>query len=141
MTAFDEIACEIERRLNGSVEAEICCQATKYLLATPVERLEMLSYGTLYAALGKSYKSDEFVRAIQLLAGAWLNLLDVFFKFHDRESGREYDVENEDVYHAQSHGKFFHPVTGIELNGYEDDLIIYFCASERLRKLKSGIYV
>ncbi|WP_207460796.1 hypothetical protein [Azospirillum sp. SYSU D00513] len=135
-----QLAAELERRLGSGAEAEICLSATKYLLTTPAERLEMLSYGSLYAAMGQKHGRIEFIRAMQILSGSWLNLLDIFFKFYDKNSNEEYDVDNDEVLAAQKDGRLVHPKTGDLVEDYEEDLLIYFCASEKLKDMKKKVH-
>ncbi len=100
----------------------------------------MLSYGSLYAAMGQKHGRIEFIRAMQILSGSWLNLLDIFFKFYDKNSNEEYDVDNDEVLAAQKDGRLVHPKTGDLVEDYEEDLLIYFCASEKLKDMKKKVH-
>lgn len=136
MTKIDEFKKEVAKNWHDSPSLEVCLRILDYIYELPEDELEMLTFVSFSNAVGAKEVNEDVVRAVALLANTSIHALDTKLLFVDDDE-EEYEIEKITLATARTNGKFIHPVTGEEVEDFEEKIIPYFVPTERLLNLKS----
>jgi len=121
---------------TSSLQVSICVKIFDYLLSRPFSQLKHLTYGSLKVAIKENTLDIDLLKAIQYLSGDRVPILLPHFEFID-EYDESFDLDNEDIRHAQKIGKLVHPRTGEYIENFEDKVVMYFTPSSFIQEIQN----
>lgn len=119
-----------------SPQYDVCVKIFDYLLSRPTNQLKHLTYGSLKNAIGDNPSDTDILTAAQYLCGDRTPVLSLHFEFSDKEDEFIY-LEYDEVRWAKSTGKLVHPVTGEDIDNYEDKVFMFFTPSPLISEIRS----
>jgi hypothetical protein len=135
---LDELKRELRSVWRDDPVADLCLRLVSALENLPGSELQMLTFGTINQILKKPEIDDEVLRALAILVGSRLHVLDTHYLLLDQHD-RELEVDGSDVEEARAVGYLPHPYTGEQIPDFEDRVFPYFAASDRFLRLKAGM--
>lgn len=121
---------------KSSLQFSVCVKILEYLLSRPINQLKHLTYGSLKLAIGENRSDIHILQAIQYLCGDRASILSLHFEFID-ENEQSFDLDDDEVKHAQKTGKLAHPKTGENIENFEDQVLMYFTPSSFIKEAQN----
>jgi hypothetical protein len=136
--SINELKRELKRVWKEDPAAELCLRLVDHMQKLPNQELRMITFGTINRVLNLAEIDEHVLRALAILAGSRLHVLDTHFLLID-EADEEFEVAKAAVEKAKEDGGvLIHPVTGHPVKDFEERLFPYFAASEQFMRLKAS---
>ncbi len=114
----------IKKDLNKYPELQDACLAiVEYLCAQPEQNLRHITFGALSRAAKLDHIKD-VIPASRYLTGARVPILNLEFEFIEDDLIEP--IPREQVSEARESGVFYHPVSGDQVENFENMLVMYF---------------
>jgi hypothetical protein len=145
LEALNQLKEELARNVADERALMICLQIFDFVAEESDEHLQMLTFLSLRRLLDQHTTEEELLKATAILVGTklqvqdsnFLCVLESHFLFIDKDEN-EFEIHKSYLNEAKKTGIFIHPKRGEPVDDFENQLMIYFVPSEKMRALKAG---
>lgn len=135
---LDELKRQLRERWPRDIATDLCIRLVEIMETLPAEQLRLLTFSSINRLLKKPGVDENTLRALAILAGSTLHVLDTLFVFKDADY-EKWDLDKHDIEVARDTGFFAHPLTGDPVEDFEGKVFPYFAASDDFLRLKNDM--
>lgn len=130
----EQLLQSIEQSFPRGRELESFYRFISYLENAPAQKLQMLTYSDVASILGKQSVDNEVLQTIAILTSSTCHVLDSKLLFIDRDTGEEFELNDDQARLAVLKDEFAHPEKGTLVPNFKKMLHPFFTLTSELNE-------